>query len=62
MIALCYDSIFPDVIFELANPALEVLALIATYFSRSRVEVKKGQVLEAALILPETSFFEHRNF
>lgn len=62
LIDLCYENIFPDVIFEIANPALEVLVLIGTYFNRNRIEVKKGQVFEASHILKQTKYFEHRNF
>jgi predicted CopG family antitoxin len=39
--------VFSEVIFELVNPALEILTLLQIYFGNKRVEVKKGIFYEA---------------
>ena len=62
LIATCLENIFPEVIFELASPALEILLMITSFFGRDRNEVKKEQVLEPSHLLPELGFFSESNF
>jgi hypothetical protein len=54
---ICYTNVFPDVIFELANPALEIILLVGQFFGRDRTEIKKGQAFEATKILSQTNYF-----
>jgi hypothetical protein len=36
--------------------------MIGQYFGRQKIEIKKGQILEASHILTETTYFEKINF
>ena len=57
IIDLCFSSIYPDSIFEISNPALEILLLIVTLFGPEEEEIRKGTFIKASTVL-----FEHTNF
>lgn len=58
LINVCYLNIFPDVIYELASPSLELILMIGQFFSRDRIDIKKGQTFEAAHVLNSTKYYE----
>lgn len=62
LVSICFTSVFPEAIFELVNPALEILSLLQNYFGNKKVEVKKGIFFEPTPILAETSFYDFKNF
>ena len=62
MIDVCFLNVFPDAIYELVNPSLEILQLIQNNFGGKRSENKKGYILEPTQILKETSFYSFTHF
>ena len=56
---MCFENIYPDSIFEIANPALEILLLIVTLFGSEEEEIRKGTFIKPTQILYEkTTFFK----
>lgn len=62
LIDLCFLNVFPEVIYELVSPALEILQLIQNNFGGKRIENKKGYILEPTQILKQTSFYSYTHF
>ena len=62
LISLCFSQIYPDVIFQLVNPAIEILSLINQFFGMKNSEIRKGTIVEGCNFLATTSFFDSCNF
>ena len=50
-------NVFPDVIYELASPSMELILMIGQFFSRDQIDIKKGQTFAPAHILNSTKYF-----
>lgn len=63
LIELCFENIYPGSIFEITNPALEILLLVLNLFGPKGCEIRKGTFIEPSqFLLEKTSFFTSSNF
>lgn len=63
LIELSFSNIYPDSIFEITNPAMEILHLIVNLFGEQKFEIRKGTFITPSCFLStHTEFFKIANF